>query len=342
VFLKKLFNFNRDYNYYFEKGNRYLADERFADARAAFGEAIELIEECGDQNLLMISTLREKFAKAGNMLGRLNLTEAEHAISNGDMKKAGDHLSIVMELANDPNIRERADELMARLGTEIHETIPAITAHNCGTCKGGESEAVHYDHSMDDTIPMEDRVALYFHTLPEDLPERYALMGEEFARGCHLNLQGDGEGALRVFEELSANLDNDILDYEKAIIYYHKGDAGKCELLLRNAIDLNRRNPLCHIGLVQLYIETGRAPEALPVLESLIMDDLIPEQARLMEGDLHMLLENESNAVESYSKLLSSPRYAREAVERLVPLLERQGRSEEAKYLVSKYAKGCC
>jgi hypothetical protein len=70
---------------------------------------------------------------------------------------------------------------------------------------------------MDETITQEDRLALYFQTLPGDLPERYAGMGEEFARGCHFNLEGDGEAAMRVFEGLSADTDNDILNYEKAI-----------------------------------------------------------------------------------------------------------------------------
>jgi tetratricopeptide (TPR) repeat protein len=185
-------------------------------------------------------------------------------------------------------------------------------------------------------------LALYFQTLPGDLPERYAGMGEEFARGCHLNLAGDEEAALRVFEGLSLDTDNDILNYEKAILSYHKGDSGKCEQLLLEALGLNPANPLCTIGLAQLYTEIGRGPEALQVLERMIASDLLPEQARMMQGELYTLLQDEPNAVESYSKLLTSPKFAREAAERIVPLLERQGRNEEAAYLVKKYAKGCC
>ncbi len=185
-------------------------------------------------------------------------------------------------------------------------------------------------------------MALYFQTLPGDLPERYAEMGEKFARGCLLNLEGDGEGALRVFEELSAGTENDILDYEKAILYFHNGDSGKCEQLLIKAIDLNPVNPLCNIGLVQLYTEIGRVPEGLQVLDRMISCNLIPEQATLMQGDLYTLLQDEPKAVESYSKLLTSPKFAREAAERVVPLLVKQGRTEEAAYLAKKFAKGCC
>jgi len=343
MFLKKLFNFGKDYNHYLEKGDRYLADERFADARNAYGEALEKIEASGEAALPRIEAVRQKIALTGNMLGRLNLVEAEHALSSGDRKKAGEHLRIIMDLADDATLRENSERLLAVLGSEAPEVAHVNAVHNCGSCEGRGAETGNDDqHGTEDNITGEDRLALYFQTLPGDLPERYAGMGEEFARGCLLNLEGNGEGALRVFEELSADTENDILNYEKAIIYYHNGDSGKCEQLLIKAIGLNPVNPLCNIGLAQLYTEIGRGPEALQVLERMISSDLIPEQARMMQGDLYTLLQDESNAIESYSRLLTSPKFAREAAERIVPLLERQGRTEEAAYLAKKFAKGCC
>ncbi len=343
MFLKKLFNFGKDYNYYLEKGDRYLADERFADARIAYGEALEKIGASGESDVSRIDALRQKIALTGNMLGRMNLVEAEHAISGGDVKKAGEHLLIVMDLADDTTLREHAERLLGALGSRVPETAPVKVVQSCNSCGERETETGNDDrHDVDENLSGEDRLALYFQTLPGDLPERYAGMGEEFARGCLLNLEGNGEQALRVFEELSAYTENDILNYEKAIIYFHNGDSGKCESLLIEAIGLNPSNPLCNIGLVQLYTEMGRGPEALQVLERMIANDVIPEQARLMQGDVYTLLQDEPNAVESYSKLLASPKYAREAAERLVPILERQGRSNEAAYLAKKYAKGCC
>jgi tetratricopeptide (TPR) repeat protein len=343
MFLKKLFNFGKDYNHYLEKGDRLLADERFADARNAYGKALEKMEASGEADHSRIEDVRQKIALTGNMLGRLNLVEAEHAISSGDRAKAVEHLRIIMDLADDATLRENSERLLALLGSEAPEAAHVKAVHNCGSCDGrGAGTGNDEQHGMEDNITGEDRLALYFQTLPGDLPERYAGMGREFARGCLLNLEGNGEGALRVFEELSADMENDILNYEKAIIYFHNGDTGKCEQLLIKAIDLNPVNPLCNIGLVQLYTEICRGPEALGILERMISNDVIPEQARLMQGDLYTLLQDESNAVESYSRLLASPKFAREAAERLVPLLERQGRTEEAAYLAKKFAKGCC
>jgi predicted negative regulator of RcsB-dependent stress response len=343
MFLKKLFKSNKDYNHYLAKGDRYLADERFADARNAYGEALEKIGANGDAALAEIEAIRQKIALTGNMLGRLNLVEAEYALASGDRKKAGEHLHIIMALADDADLREKSEKLQAIVDSGDPETLQAKSEQNCNSCEANGSETGNDDlHAMDENISSEDRLALFFQTLPGDLPVRYAGMGKEFARGCLHNLQGDGVGALRIFEELAVDADHDILNYEKAILYFHNGDSGNCEQLLIKAIGLNPLNPLCSIGLAQLYTELGRVPEALQVLERMISNDLLPEQASLMQGDLYALLENESQAVECYSKLLTSPKFASEAAERIVPLLERQGRSEEAAYLARKFKKGCC
>jgi tetratricopeptide (TPR) repeat protein len=343
MFLKKLFKFGKDYNHYLEKGDRCLAAERFADARNAYCEALEKIEASGEPDLARIEAVRQKIALAGNMLGRLNLIEAEYALSGGDRKRAGEHLRLIMDLADDATLRQDAQRLLAELDSKSPKAAHVKAVHTCAGCEEVGAETGNddqHENDMEGTISREDRVALYFQTLPEDLPERYAGMGEEFARGCLLTLQGNGEEALRVFEGLPSDAENDILNYEKAILYFHAGDSEKCEQLLLKAVDLNPGNPLCHIGLVHLYTEIGREPEALQVLERMISGDLLPEQARMMQGDLYVLLQDESNAVESYSKLLTSPPFAKQAAERIVPILESQGRTEEAAYLVKKFAKG--
>ncbi len=343
MFLKKLFNFSKDYSHYLEKGDRCLAAERYADARNAYGEALERLGAGGEADPSLVEDVRRKIALTGNMLGRLNLVEAEHALAGGDRKKAEEHLGIIMELADDADLRETAERLLAAPAAGTPGTVHAEPVHDCGGCRGSAAEtATDEHHDMDENISGEDRLALYFQTLPGDLPERYAGMGAEFARACLLNLAGDGAGALRVFEELSADGDNDILNYEMAILYYQQGDADRCGQLLGKALGLDPGNPLCNIGLVQLYTETGRVPEALQVLERMIATNVAPGQARLMQGDLYCLLDDESNAIESYSRLLADPQFAKEAAGRIIPLLQRQGRTEEAAFLAKKYGKGCC
>jgi tetratricopeptide (TPR) repeat protein len=176
--------------------------------------------------------------------------------------------------------------------------------------RGGVPKAGKTTNGIDDNISGEKTDWPVFPDSSRRPPRRYAGMGKNLPWAACLTWKGM-EKALRVFEELSADTENDILDYEKAIIYYHDGDSGKCEQLLIKAIGLNPVNPLCNIGLAQLYTETGRVPEALQVLERMISSDLITEQATLMQGDLYSLIGDESNAVESYSRLLASPKFVR-------------------------------
>jgi len=342
MFLKKLFNFSKDADHYLEKGDRCMVAGRYADARNAYVEALEKLGSGGGADPSVVETVRQKIALTGNMLGRLNLVEAEHALSAGDRRKAEEHLQIIMELSDDATLREIAERLLAAPAAEPTGAY-VEPVQNCGSCRAGADEtAADVHREPDGSISGEDRLALFFQTLPGDLPGRYAGMGEEFARGCLLNLEGDAAGALRVFEEVSTARDNDILNYEMALLHFQNGDAARCEQLLARALGQNPANPLCNIGLVQLYTETGRGPEALKVLERMIASGVAPEQARLMQGDVYLLLGDETNAVESYSQLLAVPQFAREAAERLVPVLERQGRSKEANYLLKKFIKGCC
>jgi tetratricopeptide (TPR) repeat protein len=343
MFLKKLFKFSKDYSHYLEKGDRLLAEERFAEARIAYGEALEKLESSDGPDPSQTEAVHQKIALTGNQLGRLNLVEAEYALNSGDRKKAGEHLLIIMELAEDQCLREKAEKLLAELDTGVSEAAPLLEVPDCSGCETGKAEtAANQQHDTEGSITGEDRVALYFQTLPGDLPDRYAGMGEEFARACLLNLEGNGEGALQILENLPSPVENDILAYEKAILHYNAGDVEQCEQLLIMSIGMNPGNPLCNIGLVQLYSETDRDSEALQMLERMIANNILPHQAQLMQGDLYLKLEDETKALESYSGVLAAPPFAREAVGRIVPLLEKQGRTQEAANLVKRFAKGCC
>jgi len=341
LFLKKIFNFNRDYRYYLEKGDGYLHEERYSDARDAFAKALRKMELCESPDLSMQAMIREKFAESGNGLGRLNLTEAEYALNSGNVKKAGEHLDVVLELAEDATLRKKAETYIEEIGSA--KPVQAVVDSNlsCSGCGDESGRSAQESHDVEVSLSAEDRFALFIHTLPGNLPERYKSMGEKFACGCLLNRDGQGEAALKIFSELSGE-ENDIIDYETALIYYNNDDLNNCERLLRRAIELNGLNPLGYLALVQLFGDTGRVAEALPFLQHMIKIELIPDQAGLLLGDAYVMLEDENSAVDCYTKVLSSPGYAKEAAMKIIPLLEKQGRLEDAAYLAKKFKKGCC
>lgn len=342
AFLKKIFNFNKDYRYYLEKGDAYLHDERFADARDSFAEALQKLALSEAPDASLQAMINEKFVETGNRLGWLNLAEAEYALAGGNPEKAREHLHVIMDLAEDAALRSKADNYFKQMDSAKPAKPVDAVDHSCSDCSGHSDGSAQESHGMEETLAAEDRFELYIHTLPGDLPERYKSLGEKFACACLLSRDGHGEAALKIFAELSSGEENDIVDYETALIYYHGGDLDSCERLLRRGIDLNDTNPLCYLALVQLFGETDRVNEALPFLQHMINIELIPDQASLLLGDAYILLEDENSAMDCYTRVLSSPGYAKDAAMKLIPLLEQQGRREDAAYLAKKFKKGCC
>ena len=342
MFLKKIFNFNKDYRYYLEKGEGYMHEERYADARDSFFEALQRLEmgEAPDASLQAI--IREKIAETGNRLGWLNLAEAEHALTSDNPQKAREHLSVVMDLAEDAELRKKADQLFEEMGSTNAAKSIDVGKQSCSGCADVSGPIEKESHGTEDSLAAEDRFELYIHTLPGNLSERYKSLGEKFAYGCLLSRDGQGEAALKVFTELSSVEENDIFNYETALICYNNGELDNCEGLLRRAIELNGLNPLSYLALVQLFCETDRVQEALPYLRHMINIELIPEQAELLLGDAYILLEDENSAVDCYTRVLSSLRYAKDAAMKLIPLLNKQGRLEDAAYLAKKFNNGCC
>lgn len=342
MFLKKLFNFKRDYRHWLEKGDGYLREERFADARDAFGEAIEKLESGDPADASLLAEVREKYMECGNRLGRLNLDEAGCALDAGNPGKAEEHLRMVMDLAQDKALRRRAEEMLAGLHMNPPAKVIRQADHSCSDCGDASHHGVAEGHATDELLDMEDRFELFIHTLPGDLPVRYKSLGEKFAHGCILNRDGRGEEAMALFAQLPAAAEIDIVNYEVALIHYRNHELDECEKSLRRAIELNPLNPLSYFSLVQLFGETGRIAEALPFLNHMIKNELVPDQATLLLGDAHLMLDDEGSAVECYTKVLSSPALAKEAALKLIPLLEKQGRGQDAAYLAKKFNKGCC
>ncbi|KAF0218522.1 MAG: hypothetical protein FD174_2822 [Geobacteraceae bacterium] len=340
MFFKKLFN--KDYRFYVGKGEKFLEEERFADARNAFYEAMQRLASCPDDAGSAEAYVRNKLTETGNRLGLINLAEAEHALSRRDFAKAREHLNLVNELAEDVTIREKAENLMGSAAPADVSSSPKEMNHNCISCVSSPDKAAEAGNVKDGQLTAEDRFELLIQTLPDLLPGRYAALGKKFAYGYLLTHEGEEDAGLKVFTELLSEGENDILLYEIASINYRSGRLADCERLLRRAIELNGENALCYLGLVQLLIDAGRFSETIPLLNHMIDMGLLMEQAVVLRGDVYLLSGADDMAIESYSIALAIPKVARAAAEKLIPLMERQGRSEEAAYLFKQFLKGCC
>lgn len=342
MFFKKIFG--KSFKHFKEKGDKYLEDERYADARHEYLEALERVGEC-DNPAGAESEVLAKLAVTGDRLAELNIHEAGYALTGGDAEKAADHVRLAKELAKDPALLAQAAQLEKKLSVTAASQ-PAVMpakAHACGGCGSAAAPSSCDTGSDGAQLLADDRFAFLLHTLPESLAARYAAMGETFAAAYLAAHDGDDREALALYQELARNdRDNDILLYEIAIIHFKGRDLVRCDQLLRKALETNPHNELCCLAMVQLLTETGRAHECLSLLERMVAEQMLAGQAVITLADVLMMLGDEERAMETLQPVLKTPSLAKAAAERLIPLLEKRNRREEASYLFKTHMKGCC
>jgi tetratricopeptide (TPR) repeat protein len=351
MFFSKLFK--KDHRHYFNQGGKHLAAERYADARVDFLEAQKLCPADASQDQ---GEIQAGLTLAGDKLGELNLQEGEHSVNAGDLAKAYDHFALAAELAFDETIRAMAREKLAKLEAQAAAAEPHQHKHadhgahsghghgggGCGgscSCSGGEA-------TEQEAPPMEmseeDRFSLLVHPLPGDLPQRYLALGPDFAKAYLLIQDGNDAAAFQILQEMPGSADNDVVIYEVALIMYRSGQVHECEKLLNRSLQLNPGNSMSYLGLVHLFSDQGRHQDALGTVQRMLELGVMADQAQIMLGDLHQAAGAQEAAMEAWTAALSLPTVARSAAERLVPVLDKQGRKEEVKYLAKKYLKGCC
>ena len=345
----------KDHLHYQSKGAKHLAAERFADARVDFLEALKL---CPADATHDESAIRQGLELAGNRLGELNLQEGEHSLNAGELAKAYDHFTLAAELAVDHGIKSKAQAGLARVqqpgGAAAAGASPAPPAaaqpaggykeHGGGSCTscGTHGHSAPAQEITETDLSLEDQFFLMVQPLPGDLPARYAALGPQFTKAYLLIHDGNDAQAFPILQEMLLSGENDIVFYELALIMFRAGRLHESEALLNRALSLNPTNAVCYMALVQLMAGGQRFPEAIAAVERMLELGILVDQAQFMLGELHELSGDEPRAIEMWSRALEIPSVAKSAAERLVPILDRQGRKDEVKYLAKKYLKGCC
>lgn len=340
MFFRKLFA--KDYRHYKEKGDEYMADGRFADARHAYAEAMDKFPQ-GNEGEELRADLRARIAEAGNGLAEMNIAEARLYLSQNNPDKSREYLELALKLAEDGGVREKAENLMNEVGSPpvVSHEKAEHGHHGCSSC---HSTSCHdLPDNLDESLSLEDRFHLITQTLPGDLPDRYASMGEKFAYGYLALHEGNLDSAYQVFAELAASKErDDILLYELGALTFSGGNVGEAERLFRASKEANSSNPLSRLGLTQLLIFSKRLDEAMVELEMMVENGLLANEAQVMIGDVWALKGEDGAAIDHFAKLLENKAYQKIAAERLVPLLVQQGRDTEAQFLAKQYLKGCC
>lgn len=325
------------------RGDRFLEDRHYYEARCAFEDAKGLLLRSnaagGGQD--MLAACEKRIKDANRALAELNIGEAESALVRGLHAKALEHLDLAKSLTDDAGLREKAERMVALCRGNVEEAPKTVPASGCASCSSCAPEDHVTDESSDVTMPLMEYYDLLIQPLPREMYERYADLGEEFA-DMYVAASGNRHNdALQLLDEWYTGSSRDIYCYEKGMILFRLGRAEEAETCLRDAIGANGANSLAHLGLALMLVEGQRLPEAGQQLESMMSAGMLAEQSRLLRADVHLLAGDTDQAIEMYSGLLNTPA-ARAAAERLHGVLVQCGRSNDAAFIEKRYLGGCC
>ncbi len=336
--LSKLFS--KSPSDFLSKGDRYLDSEAFFDARSCYEDGLQRCTGLNSSDDLH-KTFQERINTANYKLAGLNLTEAGFCISRGDIVKAIDHLELVKTLTYDADIREKADSMLLECQSSDDSTSEHVNPSACGSCSGATgsdcADSLHYDESL----PPMEYYDLLIRQLPADQYHRYAELGEDFAYAYIAASQDRHEEALSAMKQCVADVSQDIYLCEYGKILHRLGNDLEAEQSLTKALQLNRSNTQIWYNLALLLIDSGRLDESLQILETMINEGLMPEQAMLMRAEILEATGDLDGAISQYTPLLTTP-YARSAAEKLHVVLLHAGRQSDAELVFKNYLGKCC
>lgn len=347
----KLFSklFSKTADDYLAKGERLFLQERYYEARSVYEDGLQrhLNNNKVDGSDSTSTTFRLKIALANRALAKLNISEAKHAIAAGVYDKAVEHLELAKALTDDGQLREKAEFLLASLTEKVNDTENindtnrlASSSGSCNSCTSTAPETQADSHPDPSNLSPMDYFDLLIRQLPGEMYSRYATLGEKFAYMYLTASKDDHEKALELLEDWFEGPFRDIYCYEKGMILHRIGNTQQAEECLLDSIGENSANPLPHLGLALLLIDSERLDEAAKRLDKMIADRILPEHALLLRGDVSQQCGNFDGAIECFGKLLSTA-YSRQAAEKLYGILTYGGRRQEAENIFKKYLKGC-
>ena len=322
------------------KGDRYMDSGSFFDARTCFEDGLRVCSG-EDAGVDLKTVFIERIDSANCKLAGLNLDEAEFAYSRGDTAKAIDHLELVKTLTDNQALLEKAEKLLLSFLPPVDDGGEQPNTSSCTSCAGSSCGESTDSAHVDDTMPPLEYYELLIQQLPEDQYLRYAGLGDDFAYACIAASRDQHHEALAGLQNCFDALPHDIYWYEKGKILHRLGNDNEAEQCLRKAVQHNGSNSLAWINLALVLRESNRFQEALTTIETMVAEQIMPEQALLLRADIFEAAGDHEGAVNQYVELLQTP-FARVAAEKLHAILLEIGRQDDAEVIFKKYMKKSC
>lgn len=321
------------------KGDRYMESDSFFEARTCYVDGMGLCSGNDGDNLKALFSERIDAANLG--LAERNLFEAECAYARGDTDKAIDHLELVKTLTYDQTIREKAEILLLDYSQRTSDLSEQINVSSCASCAGSSGSECTDSMLSDDSLSPLEYYELLIQQLPVEQYQRYAGLGEDFAYAYIAASRDEHLEALSGLDNCLDKLPRDIYLYEKGKVLHRLGKDHEAEQHLRTAVQLNGANSLAWINLALVLRESNRFEDALKIIEIMVTEQIMPEQALLLRADILEANGDHEAAVNQYVELLQTP-VARAAAENLYGILLEIGRQSDAAVIFKKYLNKSC
>lgn len=317
-----------------------MESDCFFDARTCYEDGLKLCSG-EDSGADLKGVFSDRIDSANRKLAERNLHEAEFAFSRGEVTKAVDHLELVKTLTYDPDLREKAEKLLLDFSVPVSEHHEQVNVSSCASCSGSSVAECADSTPSFDSLPLLEYYELLIHQLPMDQYQRYAQLGEDFANAYVAASRDDHHEAVAGFEKCCDTLPQDIYWYEKGKVLHRLGNDQEAEQCLRKALQLNGNNSLVWLTLALVLRESNQFKEALSIIETMVSEQILSEQALLLRAEIFEECGDHENAVNQYVELLQTA-YARAAAEKLYGLLLEIGRQNDAAVIFKKYLNKSC
>ena len=173
---------------------------------------------------------------------------------------------------------------------------------------------------------------------PAPVDETRATAKQAFGRGIDLTRAGSYDEALRAFEEV-IELSPDLAEahYNKGFIFIQRQDWQAAESSLEKAIELDADYADAKLALSKLYQDTGRASEALALMNAAAGDESVDARVHFNRGVFNLNAGNTTEALVAFRRAEELDPGMPEVQFHLGTLAVGQGKIDEAVERLERY-----
>lgn len=316
-----------------------VRQERWADVRR-LGEGLDL----GKLPDEAAAEWRATLELAGDRLAEINLAEGEDCLRIHNLPRAREHFQLAASHACDPNLRARADELLARHGGRPGGTIRAepVATSCCAAGCAAAPEAVETAMDEGDELDLETRMELVLSSYPEDWRERYLHAAPAFKKALLLAHEGFDDAALAAFDALARDACDELFLFERGALLARMGDSVRGRQDLERAVARHDRHVLALELLVRLDLAEGRVEQAEGRLQGMLAADLASAFCLVHLALIAAQRGDEPAALAHGERALQSGALDVESLLLLSALFEKAGRLDQAERLLTSLPTGGC